>query len=79
MKLCKPLKVKARSRQEAPAVFQLNGLYAYNAKKFLRIQKTDLSKTLPYEIPVETGLMIDTEFEFDIAKLLIEKGKIKLH
>ncbi len=79
LKLCKPLKVKARSRQEAPAVFQLNGLYAYNAKKFLRIQKTDLSKTLPYEIPVETGLMIDTEFEFDIAKLLIEKGKIKLH
>jgi len=78
LKLCKPLKVKARSRQEAPPVFQLNGLYAYDAKKFLRIQKTDLSKTLPYEIPVETGLMIDTEFEFDIAKLLIEKGKIKL-
>tara|TARA_B110000014_G_C20122036_1_gene595071 strand:+ start:638 stop:1339 length:702 start_codon:yes stop_codon:yes gene_type:complete len=78
LKLCKPLKIKARSRQEAPAVFQLNGLYAYDAKKFLKIKKTDLSKTLPYEIPVETGLMIDTEFEFDIAKLLIEQKKIKL-
>jgi len=78
LKLCKPLKIKARSRQEAPSVFQLNGLYAYNAKKFLRIQKTDLSKTIPYEIPVETGLMIDTEFEFYLAKLLIEKGKTKL-
>ena len=78
LKLCKPLKIKARSRQEAPPVFQLNGLYAYNAKKFLRIQKTDLSKTIPYEIPVETGLMIDTEFEFYLAKLLIEKGKTKL-
>ena len=78
LKLCKPLKIKARSRQEAPPVFQLNGLYAYNAKKFLRIQKTDLSKTIPYEIPVETGLMIDTEFEFYLAKLLIEKGKKKL-
>ena len=78
LKLCKPLKIKARSRQEAPPVFQLNGLYVYDTKKFLQIQKTDLSKTLPYEIPVETGLMIDTEFEFDIAKLLIEQKKIKL-
>ena len=77
LKLCKPLKIKARSRQEAPAVFQLNGLYVYDAKKFLKIKKTDLSKTLPYEIPVETGLMIDTEFEFDIAKMLIEQKKIK--
>ena len=78
LKLCKPLKIKARSRQEAPPVFQLNGLYTYDAKKFLRIRKTDLSKTLPYEIPTETGLMIDTEFEFEIAKLLIEQKKIKL-
>ena len=78
MKLCKPLKIKARSRQEAPPVFQLNGLYTYDAKKFLRIRKTDLSKTLPYEIPTETGLMIDKEIEFEIAKLLIEQKKIKL-
>jgi CMP-N,N'-diacetyllegionaminic acid synthase len=78
LKLCKPLKIKARSRQEAPPVFQLNGLFVYNTKKFLRIQNTDLSKALPYEIPVETGLMIDTEFEFDIAKLLIEQKRVKL-
>ena len=78
LKLCKPLKIKARSRQEAPPVFQLNGLYVYDAKKFLKLKKTDLSKTLPHEIPVETGLMIDTEFEFEIAKLLIEQKKIKL-
>ena len=76
LKLCKPLKVKARSRQEAPPVFQLNGLYVYDAKKFLKIKKTDLSKTLPYEIPVENGLMIDTPFEFKMAKLLLE-NKIK--
>ena len=78
LKLCKPLKIKARSRQEAPPVFQLNGLYVYDAKKFLKLKKTDLSKTIPHEIPVETGLMIDTEFEFEIAKLLIEQKKIKL-
>jgi len=26
------------------------------------------SKILPFEIPIETGLMIDTNFEFQIAK-----------
>ena len=78
LKLCKPLKIKARSRQEAPPVFQLNGLYVYDAKKFLKLKRTDLSKTLPHEIPVETGLMIDTEFEFEIAKLLIEQKRMKL-
>ena len=78
LKLCKPLKTKARSRQEAPPVFQLNGLYVYDAKKFLKLKRTDLSKTLLHEIPVETGLMIDTEFEFEIAKMLIEQKKIKL-
>jgi len=77
LKLCKPLKTKARSRQEAPPVYQLNGLYIYNTKKFLKLKKTDLSKTIPYEIAVETGLMIDTEFEFDIAKFLIEQKYMK--
>jgi len=72
LKLCKPLKVKARSRQEAPEVLQLNGLYVYDAKRFLRIKKTDLAKTLPYIIPMETGIMIDTEFEFDIVKMILE-------
>ena len=76
--MIEPLKKKARSRQEAPPVFQLNGLYVYDAKKFLKLKKTDLSKTLPHEIPVETGLMIDTAFEFEIAKLLIEQKKLKL-
>ena len=32
---------------------------------------------LPYEIPPETGLMIDTEFEFQIAEM-IASGKIKI-
>ena len=29
-------------------------------------------KILPYEIPIETGLMIDTQFEFLIAKHMFE-------
>lgn len=75
LKLCKPMKVRARSRQEAPKVFQLNGLYVYNAKEFLKFKKTNLSKTIPFEIPIETGLMIDTRFEFDIARALFKKLK----
>ena len=74
LKLVKPLKNKARSRQEAPLVYQLNGLYVYDVKKFLKIKKTDLSKSIPLEIPIKSGLMIDTEFEFEIARLLIEKN-----
>jgi len=78
LKLSKPLKHRPRSRQEAPIVYQLNGLYTYNAKKFLHTKKTDFSKAIPLEILIETGFMIDTEFEFQIAKLLIENKKLKL-
>jgi len=32
-----------------------------------------IPKTLPYEIPIETGLMIDTEFEFKIAEMIFQE------
>ena len=35
-------------------------------------KRTELNKAIPIEIPIESGLMIDTEFEFQIAKLIIE-------
>jgi CMP-N-acetylneuraminic acid synthetase len=76
LKFCKPLKKRPRSRQEAPVVYQLNGLYTYNAKKFLKNGVTNFSKCLPLIIPMETGLMIDTKFEFEVAKLLIESKKM---
>ena len=53
----------------------MNGLHTYDVKKFLfpkREKRTELNKAIPLEIPIETGLMIDTEFEFQIAKLIIE-------
>ena len=65
------------SRQKAPKVYQMNGLHTYDVNKFLfpkRSRRTELSKAIPLEIPIETGLMIDTEFEFQIARLLIEKN-----
>jgi len=63
------------SRQQAPIVYQMNGLHTYDLQKFLspkRKIKTELHKALPIEIPIESGLMIDTEFEFQTAKLIIE-------
>jgi len=77
LKLSKKLKHRPRSRQESPHVYQLNGLYAYNAKKFLKIKKTEFKYCLPYEIPLYSGLMIDTEFEFFIAKCMIEQNYLK--
>jgi len=78
LKLSKKLKKRPLSRQQAPKVYQLNGLYTYDTKKFLKIKKTDFSKSIPIEIPLETGLMIDTEFEFQISKLLLESNQTKL-
>ena len=73
LKLSKQLKKRPTSRQDSPHVYQLNGLYVYNAKKFLQNKKTQFSKCLHYEIPFHSGLMIDTEFEFFIAKSMIEQ------
>jgi CMP-N-acetylneuraminic acid synthetase len=62
-------------RQEAPVVYQLNGLFVFNVQKLLKFREALLPKILPYEIPVETGLMIDTEIEFKIAEMIL-KNKI---
>lgn len=69
-------KEKIKSRQDAPVVYQLNGLFTINVNRFLKYGKTCMPKILPYEIPPETGFMIDTEFEFQTAEM-IAKGKIK--
>ncbi len=74
LKLVKKI-IRPVSRQKAPKVYQMNGLHTYNVKKFLlptRKIRTELNKALPYVLPIESGLMIDTEFEFKIAQLFIE-------
>ena len=53
----------------------MNGLYVFNSKQFLKKGKSVMQKMIPYEIPIETGLMIDTEYEFNIAKLVLENKK----
>jgi len=73
LELSKKKGKRPRGRQEAPVVYQLNGLFVFDVSKLLKFREPILPKTLPYEIPVETGLMIDTEIEFRIAELIVQK------
>ncbi len=71
--MSKKLSQRPKTRQESPKVFQLNGLFTYDAKKFLKSGNPIMKNALPYEIPLETGFMIDTETEFKIAELMFGK------
>ena len=74
VKLVKPVKKSFRTRQESPKVYQLNGLLTFKAKTISdkKIQWRS-PKTIIYEIPIESGVMIDTEFEFEIVKSMFKK------
>lgn len=72
LKVCKKSKNKIKNRQDATKVYQLVGLFTVNAKKLLKYGTWYLQKIHPYEIPSERGLMIDTEYEWKIAELIIK-------
>lgn len=76
LKLSKKLRNRPITRQGAPTVYQLSGLWALDVKQFLKYQTIMVPKILPYEIPLETGFMIDTELEFKIAEFLAQKNLI---
>ena len=66
----KTLNKKISYRQDAPVVYDLDGMLIFNAKKFLESKTLFTNKTLPYEISKEHGHMIDFEFDFKVAELL---------
>ena len=68
-------KKRITSRQSAPIVYQVNGLFAFDVTSFWKYRKIYMPKILAYEISPERGFMIDTKFEFQIADLMM-KGKI---
>ena len=72
LKLSKKMKERPKSRQDSPVVYQLNGLFVYDVEKLLKYKTAILPKSLPYEIPLESGLMIDTELEFKIAEMMLK-------
>ena len=76
LKLSKKLKDRPKSRQEAPILYQLNGLFVFDVVKFLKYKSPILPKSLPIEIPSECGLMIDTEIEFRLAEMMLTQKLI---
>ncbi len=73
LEFSKKRKDRIISRQSAPIVYQVNGLFTIDVKRFLKFKKVYLPKVLPYEISPERGFMIDTEFEFQVADLMAKK------
>jgi CMP-N-acetylneuraminic acid synthetase len=78
LRLCKSNGERPRSRQEAPSVYQMTGFKVYDVKKFLKYKTIIIPQILRYEIPPETGLMIDTELELKLAELLIKNNLIRV-
>lgn len=76
LKMVKTKGGRPGSRQQAPKVYQFFGLYTFDARKFLKRGKVIMPKILPYEVPMETGIMIDTKLEFKIVKLIMENNLI---
>ena len=58
-------------RQDAPIVYDVDGIFIVDAKNFLKTEKIYSGKILPYEISKEHGYMIDFEFDFKVAELLL--------
>lgn len=78
LKMSKKLSDQPMTRQDSPVVYQVNGLYTLFVDKLLKHKRVlNIPRILPYEITPETGFMIDTEFEFQIADLIARK-KIKI-
>lgn len=75
LRLSKRIRYRIKGRQDAPVVYQLNGLFVIDVDRLLKHGKWLMPRILPYEIPPETGFMIDTEFEFQIADM-IARNKI---
>ena len=73
LKLSKKLKHKIIRRQDAPIVYQLNGLFVIKPDAISKFGSTIMPKILPYQILPEHGFMIDTELEFKLAEFMLKQ------
>jgi len=67
LRISKKFKTNIVSRNSAPTVYQLAGCFLIDKKNFLKYQKLHMPKEIPYVVSQKKGLMIDTDFEFEIA------------
>jgi len=62
-------------RQDAPIVYDLDGMIIFAAAKFLKNKILFTNKTIPFEISKKHGHMIDFDFDFEVAELLYKYKK----
>ena len=70
----KILEKEVTRRQDAPIVYDVDGIFILDSKNFLKTKKIYSGKILPYEISKEHGHMIDFEFDFKVAELLLKNN-----
>ena len=75
LKISKTTNKTITRRQDAPIVYTIDGVFVFWTKKFLDTRKCESGKMLPYEISKEHGHMIDSQFDFKVAKLLLKHKK----
>ncbi len=73
--LSKKAKKTVIRRQEAPIVFDVDGMFALKIKNFEKTKKINSGKILPFELSKEHGHMIDFEFDLIVAELLSKNKK----
>ena len=76
LEFSKKMKNRPTRRQDMPKVYQLNGLFVYDTKSLMKFKVQYPPKGLPWEIPPDSGLMIDTELEFKMAEMMIKNNLI---
>jgi len=59
-------------RQDSPIVYDVDGMFILDVKNFLKTKKIFSGKIIPFEISKEHGHMIDFEFDFKVAELLMK-------
>jgi CMP-N-acetylneuraminic acid synthetase len=68
-----------RPRQELPLVYRLNGAFYLTHATTILKEKTLLPKrTLPYIMPMERSINLDTMMDIYILEALLEKGVVEL-
>lgn len=74
IRLCKPPIVPVERRQDSPRCFDMNAsIYAWQRTVFMENPSVFYSDTLLLEMPEERSIDIDTELDFEIVHLLMQK------
>ena len=67
------------ARQQLPKVYSLNGAFYLTHRNILLEKSTFMpQKTIPYVMPPERSLNLDTKMDMFLLEMLVEKGRIEI-